>query len=181
MDDLVIENKALIYFIINKMGLQYDLEELYEAGELALIKASKTFNEDKGCKFSTFAAKCIQREISKHIQYRGCQKRKKDYMLISLDEEKCDNSTLLEIIDSGVNLEEDILKRERIDLLNKIIAILEPNDRYMVEHYYGLGINEKLTYKRIADRLGLKQRYVEYRIKRALRIIKKIMEDKEVI
>lgn len=177
-EKLFSENKPLIKFIINKMRLKYELQECYDAGELGLIKAIKTFDEDKGCKFSSYATKCIQFEISNYLQYKGRESRKNDYMVISLDENIFDNSTLLETIDSGVNLEEDILKQERINLLNTIIAILEPNDRFMLRHYFELGHSVKLNQKEIADRLGVKQSFVSYRIKKAMRIIKKIMEDK---
>lgn len=177
-ENLFNEHKGLIYYVIKKLGLQYNFEECYDVGELALIKAIKTY-EDRGCKFSSYATNCIKYDIYKYLLYKSREKRKCDYMSISLDEEIADNLTLLDVIDSGINLEEDILKQERINLLNTIIEILEPRDRFMLKHYYELGGFEKLTYKQIGDRLGLKQRYVEYRVKRALRIIKKIMQDKE--
>lgn len=181
MDDLVIENKGLIYFVLNKMGLTYHLEEYYDIGEIGLIRASKTFDETKGNKFSGYASICIQYEISKYLSYKQRKCRKSGDNLISLDEVQDDNYPLYETIDSGINLEEDILMQEKINLLNTIIEILEHKDRYMLKHYFELDGFEKLTYKQIGDRLGLKQRYIEYRIKRALRIIKKIMENKGVV
>ena len=100
---------------------------------------------------------------------------------LTLDENIKDNRKdipLYEIIDSGINIERDLIKKEKINLLNTIIAILEPKDRFMLEHYFCLFGKEKMTQKKIAEVLGVKDRYVTYRIKRAMRIIKKIMEDK---
>jgi DNA-directed RNA polymerase specialized sigma subunit len=48
----------------------------------------------------------------------------------------------------------------------------------MMEHYFELWGNKKMNQKEIAKVLGVKPGYVSYRIKRAMRIIKKIMEDK---
>lgn len=180
-DNLVLDNKGLIYFALNNMGVIYNLEEFYDIGEMGLIKASKTFNENVGVKFSTYATKCIQYEVCKYVKYKLRECRKDDYKLISLDEDIEEGLTLLETIDSGIDIEKEVLKRERIELLHKIIEILEPEDRYMLEHSYGLGKNKKMTYEEIGEKFGLKKRQVEHRVKRALRIIKKIMEDKEVI
>ena len=178
-ENLFIENTPLIKFIIKKMGLKYNLEECYLVGEDALIKAVKTFDESKGFKFSSYATKCIQYELSNYLHYKNTKKRKYDDYLISLDKEiDEEKNTLLDLLSDGTNLEEDIIKSEKIELLKKIILILEPNDRFMMVHYFELWGNEKMEQKEIAKVLGVKQGYVSYRIKRAMRIIKKIMEDK---
>ncbi len=178
-ETIFLENKALINFIIKKMKLNYNLEECYMVGEEALIKATKTFDETKGYKFSSYATKYIQYELSNYLQYKKCGKRKYDDYLISLNEEiENTDTTLLEMIDSGINLEEDILKQEKIKLLKDIVYILEPQDKFMLEHYFELWGNKKMTQLEIAKVLNVKQNYVSFRIKRAMRIIKKIMEDK---
>lgn len=176
-ENLILQNKPLINFVIKKMGLNYNLEECYSIGEEALIKASKTFDESKGYKFSSYATKCIRYELSNYLQYKGRGKRKYEDYLISLDEEKEDNK-LLDLLSDGTDLENDIIQSEKIELLKTIIAILEPKDRFMLEHSFGLWGNKKMTQTEIAEVLGTKQNYVSFRIKRAMRIIKKIMEDK---
>lgn len=178
-EKMFFDNVPLINFVIKKMGLKYNLDECYAIGEETLIKASKTFDENKGCKFSSYATKCIQYEISNYLQYKGREKRKYDDYLISLDQEIDEQkNTLLDLLSDGKNLEEDIIKSEKIELLKKIILILEPNDRFMMVHYFELWENKKMEQKEIAKVLNVKQSYVQYRIKRAMRIIKKIMEDK---
>lgn len=178
-DNLILKNKPLINLVIKKMRLKYNLEECYLVGEDALIKAAKTFDENKGYKFSSYATKCIQYELSNYLQYKKREKRKFDDYLIPLDEEIDKNkNTLLEIISDGTDLEKDIIESERIELLKKIIAILEPNDKFMIEHYFELWGNKKMNQTEIANALGVKQSFVSYRIKRAMRIIKKIMNDK---
>lgn len=178
-DELILKNQALIKHIINLMGLKHNFEEYFSAGLIGLINASKTFDESKGIKFNSYAGICIKREIYKQIRYENKDKRKCSYIHQSLDENVGDTeTTYYEIVDSGVKVEEEFIKQEKIKLLYKIIAILEPNDRFMLEHYFGLLGKEKMTQKKIAEVLGVKDRYVTYRIKRAMKIIKKIMEDK---
>ena len=178
-DKLILKNQALIKHIVNLMGLAHNFEEYFSAGQIGLIKAANTFDENKGIKFSTYAGKCIKREIYKQIEYKKKDKRKCSYIHQSLDEKLGDTeATYYEIVDSGVKVEEEFIKQEKTKLLYKIIAILEPIDRYMICSYFGLGCYEKLTYKQIEDKLGLKTRQAEFRIKKLLRIMRKIMEDK---
>ena len=173
---MFLDNQKLIYFVINKMGIKYNLQECYDAGEIGLIRAIKTFDESKGFKFSSYAIKFIKCEICKYLQYSNRKRRKGDLKDISLDTPISKNTTLLEAIDSGINIENDVIGKEKTDLLNTIISILEPNDAFMIRHYYGLGKYEKKLQKQIAKELGVEQNFVSYRIKRAMRIIKKIME-----
>lgn len=178
-ETLFIENKALIAFIIKKMGIRYNFEECYMVGENALIKATKTFDETKGYKFSSYATKCIQYELLTYLQYKNREKRKFDDYLISLDREIDENkNTLLDLLKDETDLENDIIEKEKIELLKTIILILDSNDRFMLEHYFELWGNKKMEQKEIAKVLGVKSGYVSYRIKRSIRIIKKIMEDK---
>ena len=178
-ETLFIENQPLIKFVIKKMRLKYNLEECYLIGEDALLKAIKTFDESKGFKFSSYATKCIQYELSNYLQYKNTKKRKYDDYLISLDEEiDEEKNTLLDLISDGSDLEKDIIESEKIELLKTIISILEPKDKFMMEHYFELWGNKKMSQAKIAKILNVKQSYVQYRIKRAMRIIKKIMEDK---
>ena len=178
-ETLFIENKPLINFVIKKMKLRCNLEECYLVGEDALIKAVKTFDESKGFKFSSYATKCIQYELSNYLRYKTTEKRKYDDFLISLDEEIGENkSTLLDLLSDGVDLEKNIIENEKIELLKNIINILEPKDKFMMEHYFELWGNKKMTQNEMAKFLNVKVSYVSHRIKRAMRIIKKIMEDK---
>lgn len=179
-EKLILNNIKLINYTINKMGLLYDFDDYYEAGMLALINASKNFDETKGYKFSSYAITCIKNELLKHIRSEKCDNRRANYNVVSLNQkiENGNDTTFIELFADDKNLEEEILKQEKIELLKKIIDILEPKDKFMMEHYFELWGNKKMEQKEIAKILNVKQSYVSYRIKRAMRIIKKIMEDK---
>ena len=181
-DELIVQNINLVNYTIKKFGFPSIYDGCYEMGLIALINAGRTFDETKGYQFNTYAVNCIKNEILKYIQLEKCKKRKANYDKVSLDEpiytDKVGNDiNLLDVLSNGEDLEKDILKQEQINLLRTIIEILEPKDKFMMEHYFGLFDNKKMTQKKIAEVLGIKDRYVAYRIKRSMRIIKKIMED----
>ena len=183
-DDLVLDNLRLINYAIFKMGLEKQLEDCYDVGLTGLIMARNSYKADFGCEFSTYAVTCIKYELIKYINAERCDKRKSNFNVISLHKKININKdgevpTLIDTLSDGTNLEEDILKKEKIELLKTIISILEPKDKFMMEHYFELWGNEKMEQKEIAKVLGVKQGYVSYRIKRSMKIIKKIMEDKE--
>ena len=178
-EQLVVNNLGLVPYTINQMNLKCDYEDFYDVGVDGLIKASSKFGKNQKCKFSTFAVACIKNEILKELHVRSYNKRKANYMTVSLSEEtKNENDFLDNLLKSDFDLEQEILEREKIELLKTIISILEPNDKFMMEHYFELWGNKKMTQKEMAKFLNVKVSYVSYRIKRAMRIIKKIMEDK---
>ena len=182
-DELIVQNINLVNYTIKKLRFPSIYDGCYEIGLIALINAGRTFDETKGYQFNTYAVNCIKNEISKYIRSEKCKKRKANYDKVSLDEtiytDKVGNNiTLLDVLSNGEDLEKDILKQEKINLLRTIIEILDPQDKFMMEHYFELWENKKMTQVEIAKKLGLNERFVCYRIKRTMRIIKKIMENK---
>ena len=182
-DELISNNLRLIDFMIFKMNLGHKLDDYYDIGLKALTQAGNTFDENKENIFSGYACVCIKNEILKQIDLENAKKRQSNVNTVSFDSEFCrdDNNnpiTLLDVYDDGTDLEEEIIKQEKIDLLKAIIEILDPQDKFMMEHYFELWGNKKMTQVEIAKELGLNARFVCYRINRAMKIIKKIMEDK---
>jgi hypothetical protein len=97
------------------MGLQNDLENCYDVGLKGLVMAGNSYDESKECEFSSYAVACIKYELLKYIRSKKCNKRKANYNTISLDaiiytDRSNNNITLLDILDNGENLEEDILQ-----------------------------------------------------------------------
>ncbi len=68
-NDIVKRYKKLIYSIIKEYCNEYNKEDLYQAGLLGLIKASKTYDKEKSnAKFSSFAYKSILGEVLKYLR-----------------------------------------------------------------------------------------------------------------
>ncbi|GFN23256.1 hypothetical protein TAMC210_15730 [Thermanaeromonas sp. C210] len=62
---LIEHNLRLVAHITKKFeGTGEDIDDLISIGTIGLIKAINTFNSDKGTKLATYAARCIENEIS---------------------------------------------------------------------------------------------------------------------
>ncbi len=68
INERLLENEKLIYKIASKYSSYYDVDDLYQAGCMGLIKADKKFNESHDTKFSTYAYKYILGEIIDFIR-----------------------------------------------------------------------------------------------------------------
>lgn len=64
---LVEENVRLVYFVFGKMTrselISQYREDLISEGFLGLVKAAQKFDESRGIKFVSFAAKCIRNQM----------------------------------------------------------------------------------------------------------------------
>lgn len=70
--ELIIENEALIYKIINKYRNYFEIEDLYQVAVMGIIKASKTYDNKYGTKFTSYAYPFILGEVIKYInEYRS--------------------------------------------------------------------------------------------------------------
>lgn len=64
MNDLITSNMGLAHYAANRFsntGIEYD--DLVSIAYIGLVKAAKAFTVEKGCKFATFAMRCIDNEI----------------------------------------------------------------------------------------------------------------------
>jgi RNA polymerase sporulation-specific sigma factor len=86
---LVERNLRLVAHIVKKYAnTGRDIDDLISIGTIGLIKAIITFNEDKGTRLATYAARCIDNEILMTI--RASKKTKTEVSLhdpIGIDKE----------------------------------------------------------------------------------------------
>lgn len=71
---MFMEHEKLIYFVIERfiqnkdnLGILFSREDLYQIGAMGLVKAIKTYQEDKGA-FSTYATNIIRNKILSAIR-----------------------------------------------------------------------------------------------------------------
>ncbi len=67
IEQLIKENEWLIYKISSRYKENYSIDDLYQAGCIGIIKASKNYN-DNNIKFSTYAYKYILGEMIDYIR-----------------------------------------------------------------------------------------------------------------
>ncbi len=84
-DPLVTQNLGLVHLCANRFrnrGIEY--EELYSAGCMGLVKASKSFEPERGVRFSTYAVPVILGEIKRLFRDGGTVKVSRSLKELSL-------------------------------------------------------------------------------------------------
>ncbi len=159
---LIEHNLRLVAHIVRKYYGSSELgEDLISVGTIGLIKAVDSFNVDKGAKFATYAAKCIQNEIL--MFFRG---KKKTAMEVSIngtiDTDRDGNPlTYMDIIKCDDTIADDLdTKMKIIEVFKYINSRLSGRERKIIILRYGLGGSRALTQRETAERLGISRSYV---------------------
>ena len=176
-DNLVLENINLIYYVLKKYNLYNKLEEYYDIGMIGLVKAANNFDESKGYTFSTYGISCIRSEVFGYIRRENNNKRKANYNTISLDTtiNRKNNEkeiTLLDVLSSDINIEEEIIIKEQKELIKEALKILEDKELIVISYIYGINGCTELNQQKIAAILGLQQGSVSRIAKRAIKKMK---------
>ena len=171
---LIERNLRLISHIIRKYYASYSYpEELLSVGSLGLIKAVDSFKSEKGTRFATYGAKCVQNEI---LMYFRSQKKKQNEVSINdtIDVDKDGNPlTYLDIISVEENIAEEIELKSYTDrLLGMINDLLDERQKQIIILRYGLCGYQPRTQKEVASMLKISRSYVSRIEKKALEILK---------
>jgi RNA polymerase sporulation-specific sigma factor len=169
---LVERNLRLVAHIVKKyVNTGREIDDLISIGTIGLIKAIITFDEDKGTRLATYAARCIENEILMTI--RASKKMKTEVSLhdpIGVDKEGNEIS-LIDILgsDSDIILDEVELKIQIKKLYQRMETSLKKRERLVLELRYGLLSGISKTQREIADMLGISRSYVSRIENRAIR------------
>lgn len=169
---LIERNLRLVAHVIKKYKtVGIDQEDLISIGTIGLIKAVSTFDDSKGIRLATYAAKCIDNEVLMTI--RSDKKLKKEISLqgpLGTDKEG-NNIYLIDIIKyEGEEIVGRLDKEEKIKALDEILdTALQKRERTIIEMRYGIRNNEHKTQREIAKILGISRSYVSRIEKKALK------------
>lgn len=169
---LVERNLRLVAHIVKKYSFPgKEVDDLISIGTVGLIKAIDSFDNSKGTRLATYAARCIENEILMLI--RNNKKIKGEVYLqdpIGLDKEgneislmdilSSDKDSILEIVESKIQIKK---------LYNKLNTVLQERERIIIEMRYGLIDGKSKTQREIATILGISRSYVSRIEKRALK------------
>ena len=172
---LIERNLRLVVFISRRFeNTGVNLEDLISIGTIGLIKAINTYRRDKNIKLATYASRCIENEILMYIRKISNQKTE-----VSLDEpinmDYDGNELLLSDIQGT---DEDMILRpmeEDVDLklLKKAVLDLPERERSIVTMRFGLGGQQELTQKEVAQIMGISQSYISRLEKRIMLKLRK--------
>lgn len=171
---LIEHNLRLVAHIVKKYYSQSkNQDDLTSIGTIGLIKAVDTFNMENGARFATYASKCIQNEILMHFRAK-----KKTGMEVSLSDtieiDKDGNPlTYMDVICVDDTIAEELdLKISGESAANIIRKYLTEREREVIILRYGLGKNEPMTQRELAERLNISRSYVSRIEKSALEKIR---------
>lgn len=173
---LIEHNLRLVAHVVRKYESSgEDLEDLISIGTIGLIKAIKTYNNERGVRLATYAARCIENEVLMHL--RNIKKVKQEvsiYDPIGFDKEGNEIS-LIDILTSDCEIVELIETRLQEEKIKNKLGVLSRRERQVVEMRYGIFTGLKETQRDIAKKLGISRSYVSRIEKRAVnKLIKEI-------
>lgn len=169
---LIERNLRLVAHVIKKYkNVGIDQEDLISIGTIGLIKAVSTFDNNKGIRLATYAAKCIDNEVLMTI--RSDKKLKKEISLqgpLGTDKEG-NNIYLIDVIKyEGEEIVGRLDKEEKIKALDEILdKTLLKREKTIIEMRYGIRNNQHKTQREIAKILGISRSYVSRIEKKALK------------
>ena len=174
---LIEHNLRLVVYIAKKFdNTGVGVEDLISIGTIGLIKAINTFKSDKNIKLATYASRCIENEILMHLRRNSRIKTE-----VSIDEPlnvDWDGNELL--LSDILGTEEDLVYKDiedevDLNLLEQAMDILSDRERTIIELRYGIGHDDEMTQKEVADLLGISQSYISRLEKKIIRRLRKEM------
>lgn len=175
-DVLIERNLRLVAHIVKKyQHLEEDMEDLISIGTIGLIKAVMTFDDSKGSRLATYAARCIDNELL--MMLRSRKKTARDVSLyepIGTDREGNEIS-LLDIMEhTAPGIVEKIdLKDNIIHLYRVLDQVLSERESQVIRMRYGLYNRKSMTQREVADILGISRSYVSRIEKNAIQKLRK--------
>lgn len=173
-EKLINGNLRLIVYIAQRYeNTGIGIEDLFSIGVIGLIKGANSFDVEKNIQFATYASRCIENEILMFLR----KQRKAPQNPISLDEPlSVDNEgnelTLSDVVkDNSISDPSDFMNNE---YLQQAMLKLKPKYRKIIEYRF----MKEMTQKEVAVALNMTQSYVSRIEKRAINIMKDIVNGK---
>ena len=168
---LIERNMRLVAHIAKKyQNAEEDMEELISIGTIGLIKAVNTFQNNRGSRLGTYAARCFENELLMYFRSRKKLSREVSlYEPIGTDKEG-NQIRLLDIVESTEPELPDTVefRKNFIRLYQLFPKVLSRREQYILCHRYGLYNSMPLTQREIAATLGISRSYVSRIEKRAI-------------
>lgn len=178
-EKLIEHNLRLVAHIVKKYHSQErDLDDLISIGTIGLIKAVNTFDEKKGGRLVTYAARCIENELLMMLrQEKKLLREVSLYEPIGTDQEG-NHISLMDIIctDEAAMIEK-MIHQYYLTHLNQAVEYLDDDrEKEIIIKRYGLRGNRPHTQKEVASALGISRSYVSRIEKKALEKLKNCYE-----
>ncbi len=175
---LIERNLRLVAHIMKKYYAQSaDQEDLISIGTIGLIKGIETFDEKKGARLATYAARCVENEIL--MWFRGERKRGGDVSLSEVIETGADGAPLeiMDVVSDDADLAEVVENREMALLVRRgVDACLTDQEQQVIRLRYGLDTGSPKRQREVAQATGISRSYISRIEKRALQKLRAFLE-----
>lgn len=172
-DKLIRHNLRLVAHVVKKYySANTEQDDLISIGTIGLIKAVNSFDNTKGARFATYAARCIENEVL--MQFRAGKKSQHDISIQEpIDSDKDGNSlTLNDVVADTFDIHLDYERKEEIRRLYQVVQGLSGRDRQIIILRYGLSGEKPLTQQQVANLLNISRSYVSRLETKALAALK---------
>lgn len=176
---LIERNLRLVAHVVKKyQNVGEDVEDLISIGTIGLIKAISTFDDAKGSRLATYAARCIDNELLMMLRMR--KKISRDVSLyepIGTDKEGNEISLLDVTLFAQEDFAQELCKREDIQKVRRLVeTLLPPREKEIITLRYGFFGQPELTQREIGEKLGISRSYVSRIEKKALLTLRTAFE-----
>ena len=172
---LIQHNLRLVVYIARKFdNTGVDNDDLVSIGTIGLIKAINSFRADKNIKLATYASRCIENEILMYLR-RAARLKSEVSFDEPLNTDFEGNELLLSDI-LGLSADTvygDIEANAEKEQLKEALKKLTERERKIMFLRFGLGGQEEMTQKDVADMLGISQSYISRLEKKIILRLKK--------
>lgn len=168
---LIEHNLRLVAHIAKKyQSTEEELDDLISIGTIGLIKAVNSYDDTKGSRLGTYAARCIDNELL--MMLRGKKKISREvsiYEPIGVDREG-NEINLLDVIESEqTDVVEKMTLTEHLKVLKQLFdKLLSEREKEIISMRYGLFGEQEITQREIGKKLGISRSYVSRIEKKAL-------------
>ena len=174
---LIERNLRLVAHIMKKYYAQSaDQEDLISIGTIGLIKGITTFDDSKGARLATYAARCVENEIL--MYFRSQKKTSNDVSLSEYIETGGEGSalSLMDVVSDEEDLLERVSNREDLQRLCKAVdQVLDEQERQVIVLRYGLSGHQPHRQREVADKTGISRSYVSRIEKKALEKLRRAL------
>lgn len=178
---LIERNLRLVAHIMKKYYAQTaDQEDLISIGTIGLIKGITTFDNSKGARLATYAARCVENEIL--MYFRSQKKTAQDVSLSDYIETGNDGTalSLMDVVGEEEDLLETIHNQHQIQQLRCAIdKCLTDQERQVILLRYGLGGTKACRQREVAQMLGISRSYISRIEKRALQKLRRELSEED--
>ena len=175
---LIERNLRLVAHIMKKYyAVTSDQEDLISIGTIGLIKGISTYDETKGTRLATYAARCVENEILMH--FRAQRKSAQDVSLSECIDTGTEGAPLelMDVVSQEEDLLEQISTREDIRRVSGAVReCLTEQERKVIVLRYGLSGHKPHRQREVARITGISRSYVSRIEKRALEKLRKTLE-----